>query len=84
MTRSDYVREWHYQARHHDRFKARVEREGLTCQDCRGAGGYEETISWELGGPWMTCGWCEGTGKVTRWLRGFWLKCKRDDKRVAA
>jgi len=73
----DYPRLDYYRRRHRERFAALVEKEGLLCQECGGAGEYHEIISSELGGPWYDCGWCEGTGKVTRWLRGQWLRWKR-------
>jgi hypothetical protein len=78
--RMDYV-----YRQHHMRFKAYVARDGFVCQSCGGAGGWVETIC-ELGGPWMDCGWCEGTGKVSRWLRGLWLReMKRErQSRLAA
>lgn len=74
------VRRLSYQRRHHERYVKRIECEGLVCQDCGGAGGYKEVILDDGSGPWFECGWCEGTGKVTRWLRGLWLRCKREEK----
>jgi len=38
----------------------------IVCPMCHGDGGYEETISNEIGGPWILCGLCRGTGKVTQ------------------
>lgn len=73
----DYARLDYQQRQHHARFAARVANDGLLCQECRGSGEYHEIISMELGGPWFPCGWCEGTGKVTRWLRGRWLQWQR-------
>jgi hypothetical protein len=32
-------------------------------------------------GPADPCGWCETTGKTTRWLRGLWLRTMREEKR---
>ena len=65
---------------HHERFRRYVEAHGLVCQDCGGAGG-EVDVLFDGMGPWDPCGWCEGTGKVTRWLRGRYLRMKRDEKR---
>lgn len=80
----DHARLASDRARHHRRFVAYVERDGLPCQDCGGRGGYEETIDPWLGGPWYDCGFCEGTGLTTHHLRGLWLRWKRDEKRKRA
>lgn len=70
----DYARlDYHWQ-QHHARFAARVERDGLLCQECGGAGGEVDVILDDGTGPWEPCGYCEGTGRVTRWLRGLWLR----------
>ena len=61
------------------RYREYVEREGLICQECGGEGGAIEPILDDGSGPWEECGWCAGTGKTTRWLRGQWLKYKRED-----
>lgn len=66
-------------ARHHARFSAHVAREGLVCQECRGAGGEVDPVLDDGSGPFNSCGWCEGTGKVTKWLRGLWLRMKREE-----
>lgn len=79
MSDIDYARMDVERRRHHARFVARVKREGLVCQDCGGMGGCVEPIDRWLGGPWAPCGWCEGTGRVTRWLRGRWLRCRRQE-----
>ena len=84
MSKDFYVRMDEYQRRHHVRYAARVAREGLTCQDCGGDGGHVEVIDYYIGGPWEQCDWCEGTGKVTRWLRGQWLRCKRQEAELGA
>ena len=73
--RMDYV--W---AQHHQRFREYVERHGLPCQSCNGRGGWVDVIL-EGKGPWEPCGWCEGTGLVTRWLRGLYLRTMREEKR---
>lgn len=74
---TDYARlDWRW--RHHaERFARYVGAHGLPCQECGGRGGEREIILDDGTGPWHTCGWCEGTGKTTRWLRGLWLWDKR-------
>lgn len=76
FRRRDY-----YDYRHHQRYVKYVYGNGMTCQDCGGAGGYKEVILDDGSGPWYGCGWCEGTGLVTRWLRGQWLRYMREEKR---
>ena len=73
----DYARLGWYYRHHHGRFTRFVESRKLTCQDCGGRGGYTDIIVDGLG-PWEPCGWCEGTGYVSPWLRGQWLKWKRE------
>lgn len=66
---------------HHVRYRqfiASMERK-LVCQACGGAGGEVEHVD-EHGGPFMHCGWCEGTGYVSPHIRGVWL---RNQKEVA-
>lgn len=67
---------------HHVRFVAFVKnrKPRLICQDCRGEGGYQETIDPEIGGPWEKCGWCEGTGYMTAHQRGLWLYMMKTEK----
>ena len=62
--------------RHTARFARYVEAQipRLMCQECGGAGGWTEPVMDDGSGPWSQCGWCEGTGYVTRWLRGAWLR----------
>ena len=69
----------YYNLRHIQRYRQRVLAmpRKLVCQECGGSGGYRELISYEMGGPWYDCGWCEGTGYLTPWLRGQWLRWKR-------
>lgn len=78
--RVDYARiDWIWRS-HHARYVRRVNAmpRKLVCQDCGGAGGEVINIGLPDGtGPVESCGWCEGTGYVTPWLRGFWLRCKR-------
>jgi hypothetical protein len=76
----DYKKLREYEYRHHKRYEKYVEAEGLFCQDCGGSGGETEAILDDGTGPWFECGWCEGTGKVTKWLRGQWLKYRKDLK----
>jgi len=76
----DYARLAFERRRHHVRFAARVEREGVPCQDCGGRGGYTETIDPWIGGPHYDCGWCEGTGRTTKHLRGLWLRWRKQEK----
>ena len=74
----DYARMHYVFRQHHERYKRYVEAHGLTCQACGGLGGDAHTMYSEPGEP---CGWCETTGKVTRWLRGLYLRTMRDEKR---
>ena len=77
---------WNYVCNmHHERYKRNVEgrKPRLTCQECHGVGGEEETIDIELGGPWVECGFCEGTGLLTPHMRGVWLGIKRAEKKQA-
>lgn len=64
----------------YQRYKRRVEAmpRKLYCQECRGSGElFEDRIDeYTLTGP---CGWCQGTGLLTPWLRGQWLKGKRNE-----
>jgi hypothetical protein len=68
--------------RHHERYARYVEslKPQLFCQECGGSGGEVEAVIDYGMGPWMECGWCEGTGLVTSHLRSFWLRCKREEK----
>lgn len=78
----DYAR-WNYIRReHHRRFTAYVEAHGLPCQSCGGMGGETDVILDDGTGPWDECGWCEGTGKVTRWIRGAWLRWMAQERRA--
>ena len=72
-ARMDYVFR-----QHHDRYRRYVDVHGLTCQACcgRGCHGYDSDY-----GQAEPCGWCETTGKVTRWLRGLYLRTMRAAKR---
>lgn len=72
---------WSYVIRaHHDRFVRYIKSQErkLVCQECGGGGGWAEPILDDGTGPWEQCGWCEGTGYMTRWSRGLWLRYKRE------
>ena len=77
-----YFRDAEYRRRHHGRYKTYVETKGngFVCQECRGRGGEVEPVTDEGQGPWYDCGFCEGTGLVTRWMRGWWLTWKAQEK----
>ena len=69
--------------RHHrQRYKKFIENHGLVCQECGGGGELlYDRIDWH--DLYEVCSWCEGTGKVTRWRRGIWLRLKKEDKKDA-
>ncbi len=77
----DYARLDEKWRQHHVRFVTYVERHGVPCMDCRGRGGWREPILDDGSGPWYECGWCEGTGYMTRHARGLWLSMKKEEKR---
>ena len=81
MADVNYARIAYKQARHHERFVRRVEATDrkLICQDCSGRGGAINAIFMNQG-PWEECGWCEGTGYVTPWIRSAWLRYRRQIK----
>ena len=56
----------------------------LICQDCGGSGGEIEVVCDDGTGPWYDCGWCNGTGYMTPWERGMWLRMKREQKQEMA
>jgi len=75
--RPDYARMvWVYR-QHHERFRRYVKTNGLLCQACGGMGEFDSHCWYE---PPEPCGWCETTGKVTRHLRGEWLRMMREEK----
>lgn len=78
----DYAKLYHRRSRHHARFARYVEQHGVSCQACRGRGGHVEPVLDFGEGPWEECGWCEGTGKVTRWVRGLWLRYRKNETRA--
>jgi len=65
----------------YQRYKRRVEAmpRKLYCQECRGSGEHFEDRIAEHD-LMSSCGWCQGTGLLTPWMRGQWLKEKRNDK----
>lgn len=69
----DYARYYYEQRAHHRRYVAYVKEHGLFCQACEGRGQYG-CISIMATEPPDPCGWCEMTGKITRWNRGRWLR----------
>jgi len=76
----DYAKRDWKRCHHRLRFIRRVTEttDSMPCQECRGLGGWTEPVM-EFGmGPWEECGWCLGTGRTTRWLRGRWLRWKRE------
>lgn len=82
---TDYARLAELSRRHHERFVRYVTSHPrkLICQDCGGAGGWVEVVLHETGqGPWIECGWCEGTGYITPYLRGMWLRFKKRLRRL--
>lgn len=73
LATPDYPRLAYRQAAHHIRFVRYVAKHGMACQNCSARGGEVDPVTDEGYGPWIECGWCEGTGKTTPWLRGVWL-----------
>ncbi|MBD3354296.1 MAG: hypothetical protein GF364_22630 [Candidatus Lokiarchaeota archaeon] len=49
----------------------------LLCQECGGSGEHYDYVPGDPCGIPFVCGWCEGTGLVTPYIRGQWLKYKR-------
>lgn len=78
MKKKSFARLSSYYQRHHKRYVEFTQnlRHRLTCQECSGIGNYTEIVDIELGGPTYECGWCEGTGLITPYLRGVWLRLK--------
>jgi len=76
----DYARRQYYWRAHHERYARLVEAIGLICQECGGMGGEVVPVLDYGQGPWEPCGFCEGTGKITSWWRGWWLRWKREAK----
>lgn len=80
----NHKREMYYARQHYIRYVAYVlgMDHPLTCQDCKGTGGEYDIVDPEIGGPWIACGWCEGTGVMTPYMRALWLRLKKEDKHV--
>ena len=78
----DYPRLDYSFQQHHIRFVRRIENSRLVCQECGGSGGHTEPVLDAGSGPWEVCGFCEGTGRVTPWMRGQWLRWKRQELRL--
>ena len=78
----DYFKWCYYSRRHRRRYINRVENtnDSLPCQDCRGSGGYTEPVLDDGSGPFYECGWCYGTLKTTKWVRGAWLRYRKEMK----
>lgn len=75
---TDYARLYYERTTHHRRYVAYVEAHGLWCQECGGMGHGPDSSYY---GPGEPCGFCETTGKVTRHMRGLWLRWKREEAR---
>lgn len=80
MRTVNYAKLDHAWSQHHARFVAFVQERcaHLHCMECGGAGGEIEIVDPELGGPWLPCGWCEGTGLMTPYGRAAWLRMRRE------
>lgn len=77
----DYAKASYRYRAHHLRFESRIANSRLVCQECGGAGGRTDPILDYGEGPWDECGFCEGTGKVTPYLRGLWLRYKQAERK---
>lgn len=80
----NYTKRTYQREQTRKRFKKRVLEtdDSLLCQECGGEGGWKEVILFdECSGPWFECGYCLGTGRTTKWLRGFWLRIKKKEKK---
>ena len=79
MLEVDYARLAYKNRQHHQRYTQYVHAmpRKLVCQDCGGAGGKVIPVLDYGQGPFESCGWCEGTGYVTPYIRGMWLRWKR-------
>ena len=76
----DYKKMDYQYQQHHERFRRRVEAGQLLCQECGGSGQYVAEY-FDYCARYEDCGFCEGTGKVTPWLRGLWLRFKRQGRK---
>lgn len=76
----DYAKAaWKYRA-HHVRYERFVNSLKLICQECGGSGGEVDVVLDDGTGPWEECGMCEGTGYLSPWMRGYWLRWRREEK----
>ena len=75
-----YVQSFYKDKQHHDRYARYVNLYGLLCQECGGSGEVVEE-RYSFGDYCLRCGWCEGTGMVTKWARGQWLRLKKQEKK---
>lgn len=80
--RSAYAQlDWKRRA-HHERRKVFLAKmpNRLFCQVCSGEGGWTEPVL-DFGiGPWVPCGFCEGTGLLTPHERGLFLRESKREK----
>jgi hypothetical protein len=85
MRKSAFVKLDWQQYQHHQRLKRYIEAmpRKLMCQACGGAGQVEDDCInlgfYEVYHIYSNCGWCEGIGYVTPWVRGLWLRYKRTE-----
>ena len=79
MRKINYAKFGYQRYVHHQRYLRYIATmpQKLICQECRGAGGWFEPVLDDGTGPFEQCGWCEGIGYVTRWVRGIWLRERR-------
>ena len=80
----DYPRIDYQYRQHFKRLKIKMEKEGLLCQECQGGGEViEDYLDTGITGCYEyiygMCGWCQGIGLIHRWVRGQWLKYKRQE-----
>ena len=47
---------------------------------CGGEGGEVDPVLDDGTGPWLECGWCEGTGRMTRRILWRWLLVQRSKR----
>lgn len=74
MGEVDYARQDYYRRQHRARYVWRVVHtdDSVRCEVCGGEGGEVEQYTRHTG-LWIKCGWCEGTGRMTRRVRWRWL-----------
>ena len=78
----NYTKFFYNQHRHHERYKNFINsmNKKLVYQECGGMGNYIEPVLDYGEGPTFSCGFCEGTGYLTPYMRGQWLKWKKAEK----